>query len=400
MTTQAKPVKTKSGEIRWRVRFRLAKQGNPVSETFHTQAEALRFAALVDKVGGQAARDHRNAYIHGEPDSMQACFDRYLQLAASRVSRGTLDKYKRQWEAYLKDEFGDWPADGVTREQVEIWVGNMRNRETARSAAARAKALKNGELAPLPDYLATKTIANAHGLLSSILEREVRAGNLDRNVARGVSLPRTGRKKQPVFLTTGEFAEFLTAVAPEWQDFISLLAGTGMRFGEATALTAADIDLQTSIPVIRVTKAWSRAGKGEGYILAPPKTDAGVRTISIPSQLIPILQNLVDTVPPGGLLFNKDGKQIPNAWFHDAVWSPACKKANLGKRPRIHDLRHSHASWLIMQGVPLTVIQRRMGHTSIKVTSDLYGHLAPDAWALAADATEIAMAQALPRLEA
>ena len=52
---------------------------------------------------------------------------------------------------------------------------------------------------------------------------------------------------------------------------------------------------------------------------------------------------------------------------------------DLRARPRVRDLRHTHASQLIAAGVPLTVIQRRLGHESIKTTSDTYGHLAADA---------------------
>jgi integrase len=52
--------------------------------------------------------------------------------------------------------------------------------------------------------------------------------------------------------------------------------------------------------------------------------------------------------------------------------------AGIDKTPRIHDLRHSHASWLIAAGVPLPAIQRRLGHESITTTIDRYGHLAPE----------------------
>lgn len=398
MATTPNPIKTSTGEVRWRVRFRLEKQGNPVSETFTNHDEALRFAHLVDKVGGKAARQRRNAATT-TGQTMQTCFERYCDLAEASVNRGTIDKYRRQWNRYLKDEFGAWPADSITREQVERWIATMRNTETQNSSRARSKALANGELAPMPDCLSTKTIANAQGLLSAILEREVRAGNINRNVAKGVKLPRTGRKKQPVFLTTGEFAQFLNAVPEQWQDFVTVLAGTGLRFGEATALTPADLDLETSVPVIRVTRAWSRAGKGEGYILAPPKTDAGIRSVSVSQSLLSVLYRLTKGKKAGDLLFTVDGDRVDNAWFHTHVWQLAVKNSGLDKKPRIHDLRHSHASWLIMQGVPLTVIQRRLGHSSIQVTSDTYGHLAPDAWALAAHATELAMAQALPQIE-
>ena len=75
------------------------------------------------------------------------------------------------------------------------------------------------------------------------------------------------------------------------------------------------------------------------------------------------------------------------------MWLPACDKAGLtDPRPRIHDARHAHASWLIAKGVPLTVIQARLGHNSIKVTSDTYGHLSPDIQRAAADAAGLVFA--------
>ncbi|WP_332108264.1 tyrosine-type recombinase/integrase [Mycobacterium branderi] len=58
------------------------------------------------------------------------------------------------------------------------------------------------------------------------------------------------------------------------------------------------------------------------------------------------------------------------------MWWPAVERAQLAPpRPRIHDLRHTCASWMITAGVPLPVIQRHLGHESIKTTIDLYGHL-------------------------
>jgi integrase len=49
----------------------------------------------------------------------------------------------------------------------------------------------------------------------------------------------------------------------------------------------------------------------------------------------------------------------------------------LAKRPRIHDLRHTHVAWLISDNIPMAAIQRRMGHKSITTTIDRYGHLLP-----------------------
>jgi integrase len=71
-----------------------------------------------------------------------------------------------------------------------------------------------------------------------------------------------------------------------------------------------------------------------------------------------------------------DGPVRPHN-FNRNVWEPArarAKDKGLTKRPRGHDLRHTNASWLIQAGVPLTVIQRHLGHESIQTTSDRYGH--------------------------
>lgn len=105
----------------------------------------------------------------------------------------------------------------------------------------------------------------------------------------------------------------------------------------------------------------------------------------------------VSTAPEGG------------AWhfgvFHAHRWRLALDAANtagLTKRPRVHDLRHTHASWLIAGKVPLPVIQARPGHESITTTVDRYGHLldSSDVEAVAAVewATSAVAPQALARL--
>ena len=64
--------------------------------------------------------------------------------------------------------------------------------------------------------------------------------------------------------------------------------------------------------------------------------------------------------------------------FRNNVWYPSVARANaagLAKKPRIHDMRHTCASWMIANGEPITVVQRHLGHESIQTTSDIYGHL-------------------------
>jgi hypothetical protein len=70
---------------------------------------------------------------------------------------------------------------------------------------------------------------------------------------------------------------------------------------------------------------------------------------------------------------DSDG-HLPRDWFRFNVWYPACKKAKLEPRPRLHDLRHSHASWLLAEGSDLKSVMDRMGHAQITTTM-VYTHL-------------------------
>ncbi|MFJ4264624.1 tyrosine-type recombinase/integrase [Paenarthrobacter nicotinovorans] len=93
------------------------------------------------------------------------------------------------------------------------------------------------------------------------------------------------------------------------------------------------------------------------------------------------------------LLFTTDaGARIGHKAFWQHHWVPAVQAAQtnaLTKSPRIHDLRYTHASWLIQDGsMPLFEISRRLGHASVRTTEQIYGHLMPQALQDGADATE------------
>ncbi|MBI1379028.1 MAG: tyrosine-type recombinase/integrase [Frankiales bacterium] len=81
--------------------------------------------------------------------------------------------------------------------------------------------------------------------------------------------------------------------------------------------------------------------------------------------------------PRGSRAVDTDG-HLPRDWFTRRVWRPACTEAGLDPRPRLHDLRHSHASWLLAGGADLQVVRDRLGHTSIATTSK-YVHTLPTA---------------------
>ena len=124
----------------------------------------------------------------------------------------------------------------------------------------------------------------------------------------------------------------------------------------------------------RITKAWKHTGDYNRE-LGPPKSRRSVRTINLPAQAVDIAAR-----HDGPFLFtNHAGNPVTTQSFYNSAWRDA-RKALLderghGKRPRVHDLRHTCASWMISAGIPLVVVSRHLGHEDITTTAQVYTHL-------------------------
>ena len=360
---------SKAGVTIWYVRFRA--DGVQTSLVFDIPDEARQFALDVEQRGGQWAADNYWAEQDGggEPTLAQWA-ERWLDTQL--VSPGTLNNYRRDWTQRWDKHLGHMRLSAIRREHI-----------------VRALKAQTG---------ADKTIANAWGTLAGMLKTAANDGLLDRSPAAGVKLPkRTGHEKQEHrYLTVAEQLQIITDTHEHYRPLLWMLIGTGMRWSEATALTAGDVDLDAA--TVRVTKAWkedrSKSGPGRWYI-GPPKTAKSRRTITLPSETVDAVRPLVQSREPGDLLFtNLSGGRISNNTFHTDHWrtrtahgkTRGATASIAAPKPRIHDLRHSHVATLIAAGCPLPVIQARLGHEKITTTIDTYGHLLPDLQQAAADA--------------
>ena len=308
------------------------------------------------------------------------------------ISEGTRARYRTYINGSILPSFGDRLLAEVGTLEVKRWI---------------AQQLAAGN--------AGKTIKNRHGYLSSAFKNAVSDGLLSTNPCKGLKLPVTP-KKEMTFLTPEEYRTLLRFIPSEWLLFVRTLAETGMRFSEVTALHGGDLDEYRNL--LSVTKAWKRNGVKKPDVLGTPKTRTSRRTVSIPHALVKELMPYASVAGPHGLLFKTpEGGRITNAEFYRRVWAPARLLANgltgagtqqlidalggdaspaatpLGKYPRVHDLRHSHVSWLLAQGVGYDVIQARMGHKSITTTVDVYGHIDPKRQQAATDAITRALTQ-------
>jgi integrase len=244
-----------------------------------------------------------------------------------------------------------------------------------------------------------KTKANYHGLLYGIFRYAVEQDYLASNPCARTA-PKRSRIRQSQadlrFLTEAEFAT-VARLAGGDADLLRLAVGTGLRFGELTALWVSDVDLAHR--TIRVNKAWKRDGEGDqqetpawlrrslrakhamrGHYLGTPKTAKSRRTVTVSEEVAAVLACLVNgRASDDFVLTTPTGRPVHGADFYERVWYPLMAKLRAeGVAPfRFHDLRHTHVAWLVAGGAPLPHIQARLGHESITTTIDTYGHLLP-----------------------
>jgi integrase len=232
----------------------------------------------------------------------------------------------------------------------------------------------------------------------------------------GIRLPK--RRQQDTadqVISRDEVRNKLLPAAPaQYQAIIATAAGAGLRWGEAAGLRLDALDLyRARLSVVRTVIEVSGHTSFKPY----PKSSAGRRTVPLPGWLVPIIREHLDQypVPPEAPIFaNAVGKPLRRTLFRSRVWRPALVRAGmLGTLTviddntvradwkddtgatltkefatereavshitksctgglRFHDLRHSYATWLVDDGVPVNMVQRVMGHERSSTTLDLY----------------------------
>jgi integrase len=371
------------GTTSWRVRFRI--NGKQIGETFYSPHAAGEFCDWIRLFGPARALELLRAQTPVVDTSaviptLDEWAARYIDSLAG-ASGSTKAGYRSSYRHSFGKHLGHIRLDLIDRETIARTIG------TLQKTGGRAG---NG--------YADKTIANQHGLLSAMFDTAVADRIIDTSPCVNVRLPRsTEHTDTPKrFLTEDEFATLWQHAGEHHRPLLETLVGTGIRWGEAEALTVADVDLKRRLLSINKAAKWS--GVKRTRIIGPTKTPRSRRTISLPAELVETLEKITRGRALDERLFLAPrGGPLGHKVFWSSVWLPACERAQLADpRPRIHDLRHTHASWLIAEGVSMKALQERLGHESIKTTMDLYAHLMPGALQETADAASRALARALP----
>jgi integrase len=228
----------------------------------------------------------------------------------------------------------------------------------------------------------TRTIRICHNILHKSLEKALRYGLVTHNPAHGAALPRYTHSEMQVLDQTQVGQFLIAAQSSSYCALFHLAITTGMRQGELFGLKWPDLQWLTG--TLHIQRQVQRVS-GQGWSFVEPKTKAGRRTIKLGEGTIQILrehraQQEIQKVKAG------QSWQENDLIFPNEVGDPG-DPSNLRKDfqktlaraglslIRFHDLRHTAASLLLNNNVPLIVVSKMLGHTKPSITMDIYGHL-------------------------
>jgi integrase len=248
----------------------------------------------------------------------------------------------------------------------------------AKLAPADVQAFLNRKLA---SGLSPRRVQYIHAVLRRALVTAERWGMVSRNVARLVDNPRVTRHE--ITPLTPEQAHVLidAAVADRHRALWITALGTGLRQGELLALRWEDVDLETG----RLRVRHSLANVDGKLTLQEPKTDRSRRSLILPDAVATALRahrtrQKMDQLVAGsrwadsGHVFATMLGKPHHAATITRCFQDALDRAEL-PRVRFHDLRHSAATFLLAQGMTLEDVKNQLGHSTIVLTSNTYGHV-------------------------
>ena len=187
-------------------------------------------------------------------------------------------------------------------------------------------------------------------------------------------------KKEMLFWTPEEFKAFISKVEnPGYNTFFKFLYLSGCRKGEALALTWTDFNFEKHIVKITKNVAYKVGKNGKAYQITTPKNISSNRTLHLPPFFFDELKQYrewqKENTKSQNFVFGAEDPFPPTSIERTMQ---AAEAASEVKHIRIHDLRHSCASYLIHKGVTIVAVSHHLGHASTKQTLDTYSHLLPD----------------------
>ena len=316
----------------------------------------------------------------------EAWFYSYQKSLEARIAK---EKAAREADEAVKDD----PGNMLFEELAEEWLAHQKTR-IKESSFLQNSLLVRTHLIPALGFRRLNQIRpidilhlsesksrdlsfgywkNCFNLLSAIYRYGEKYHNIV-NIMIKVDRPRNNSpKKQMSFWTPEQFGRFIAKVdSPDYALFFKLLYLLGCRRGELQALQWRDLDFDEC--KVHLCHTITRRTEIGTWNMTDPKTFGSDRYVKISQRQMDMLRDRYNNHDhaPEAFVFGGDRPWTDNTI--NRVFHAASDKAGLPKI-RVHDLRHSCASYLISQGIDIVAVSRRLGHSSVTQTLNTYSHM-------------------------
>ena len=372
MSVRKRSWRSPSGELKeaWVVDYR-DQGGSRHLKTFERKREA-------DAYHGMVAQDVRAGIHTPESKSLTVAKAGELWFAsceAAGLERATLMmSYRITLDKHIVPLIGAVKLSALTVPMARTYEDRLR--------ADRSPAMVRKIMGQLGSILAD---AQERGLVAQNVVRSLR-GNRRRARAEHVDKRQKGKLKVGIDIPAPEEIKAIIAhLSGRWRPLLLTAIFTGLRASELRGLRWADVDLKRGELHVR-----QRADRYNA--IGRPKSVAGERTIPLAPMLVNTLREWKLTCPKSGLDLafpnGRGGVQYLSDIVARGFWPPqiaagVVNEAGKAKYSGLHSLRHFYASWCINRRtdggleLPLKLVQSRLGHSTISMTADVYGHLFP-----------------------
>ena len=328
--------------MRFRYKDYMGKVHATTKRGFRTKKEALAYE-----------RESISSMSGSPSMTVKTLAELFVKDQSTKTRESTMRITRWAVDGYIIPELGDLSISNVSPATVREWQERCSKKRIERTG----KLLSQGSLHILG------------AALSSMFRFAVKYHNLGSNPCEVTgNMGRMNKRKD--FWEQETFEKFISTVSDRLcHAAYTTLYWTGLRAGELLALTPEDIDYEAG--TISVTKTlFISDKKAEPH---EPKTPESIRTISASDAVLSEIKALVESYP----YKTKRVFDISSYFALQARFNLSIKKAGV-PRITLHGFRHSHASWLISHGVPITAVSHRLGHASPQMTLSIYSHFFKD----------------------
>jgi integrase len=330
---------------RWQARYR-DPTGRERARNFTRKADAERFLVQIesDKLRGQWVDPEAGRIKLGE-------FAERWYTTTVPLKPKTRSGYRSLLDSRILPYLGDLQLRQIDPILIREWVADLQQ-----------------------DGLSASRIRQARNVLHSVFNMAVDGAMVTRNPVTGVKTPPVVSPPRR-YLTAEQVGSLADTTESPYDLLVLVFAYSGIRFGEAAALRRSHCDLEGS----RLHISESLAEVAGQLHFGTTKTHRQ-RVVVLPATIRDKLRDHLNTTDPtpNDLVFTSpQGGPLRYSNFRQRQWTAAVERAGLSGL-EIHELRHTAASLMINRGADPKLIQSQLGHSSISITYDVYGHLFPD----------------------